>query len=115
MKIFVALALALVPCSAYAAPVYLKCQLDPGATGGTGGEDHATKAPIDVTLNEEAGTVTYSFPTMGRAYTVRGVFTASQVQFNGFSIDRTNFAFQRSTLGVIDRGRCSLAAVERAF
>lgn len=115
MKIVVALALAFVPCSAYAAPVYLKCQLDPGARGGAGGVDHATSAPIDVTLNEEAGTVTYSFPTMGRSYTVRGIFTADRVEFNGFMVDRTNFAFQRVTLSTIDRGRCALVEIKRAF
>lgn len=56
-----ALALAFVPCSAFATPVYLKCQLDPGAKGGVGGEDLLVKAPMDVTLNEAAGTVTYVF------------------------------------------------------
>lgn len=115
MKLVIALALAFFPCSAYAAPVYLKCQLDPGAKGGAGGQDFATKAPMDVTLNEDAGTVTYAFPEMGRAYTARGIFTANKVEFNGFSVDRTNLAFQRVTLGVIDRGQCSLVEVKRAF
>ncbi|SEQ69499.1 hypothetical protein [Sphingobium sp. YR768] len=54
MKLLVTLAIALVPCSAYAAPVYLSCQLDQGAKGGVGGEDFATKAPMKVTLNEDA-------------------------------------------------------------
>ena len=115
MKYLAALALAAFPCSAYAAPVYLRCQLDPSATGGAGGEDFATKAPMDVTLNEDAGTVTYTFPEMGRAYTVRGVFTVDKVEFNGFTVDRTNFMFQRNTLGIIDHGRCALVEVKRAF
>jgi len=115
MKLVVALALVCIPCSAYAAPVYLKCQLDPGAKGGAGGQDFATQAPMDVTLNEDAGTVTYAFPGMGRAYTVRGVFTADRVEFNGFTVDRTNLAFQRATLSTIDRGRCALVEIRRAF
>jgi len=106
-----------------AAPVYLKCQLDPGAQGGAGGRDMATQAPMDVTLNEEAGTVTYSFPQIGRAFTVRGVFTADKVSFNGFTVDRTNFAFQRDMsdlqasgrVPIIDHGRCTLVEVKRAF
>lgn len=115
MKHVAALALVCIPCSAYAAPVYLKCQLDQGSKGGAGGQDFATKAPMDVTLNEDAGTVTYVFPEMGRAYTVRGVFTADKVEFNGFAVDRTNLAFQRDTLGIVDRGRCALVEVKHAF
>ena len=121
--VIAACALALIPHSAHATPVYLKCQLDPGATGGAGGQDLAAQAPMDVTLNEEAGTVTYTFPQIGRAYTVRGVFTVDRVTFNGFTIDRTNLAFTRDISAsqapgrapVVDRGRCTLAQVERAF
>lgn len=115
MKYVVALALALFPCSAYASPVYLKCQLDPGAKGDAGGQDYAAKAPMDVTLNEDAETVTYTFPAMGRAFTAHGVFTAENVTFNGFTVNRTNLAFQRANLGSIDRGRCALVQVKRAF
>ncbi|WP_136163530.1 hypothetical protein [Sphingomonas flavalba] len=115
MKHAAALVLALVPCPALAAPVYLKCQLAPGTKGGAGGQDLAASAPMDITLNEDAGTVTYAFPTAARAYTVRGIFTAEQVTFNGFSVDRTNLAFQRSTFGVVDRGQCTLVEVKRAF
>ena len=113
MKFVLAIILASVPCSAYAAPIYLKCQLD----------QDVGKAPWDVTLNEEAGMVTYLFPDSGRAYTVRGVFTAEKVTFNGFTVDRTNFGFQRDLSGLqasgrpplIDRGRCTLATAKRAF
>lgn len=118
-----ALTLAFVPHSAGATPVYLKCQLDRGAVGGAGGEDLAAQAPMDVTLNEGAGTVTYTFPQIGRAYTVRGAFTVDRVTFNGFTIDRTNLAFTRDMSAlqapgrapIVDRGRCSLAEVKRAF
>jgi hypothetical protein len=116
-------AVSLFSSAAEAAPVYLKCQLDPGALGGAGGRDMATQAPMDVTLNEDAGTVTYSFPQIGRAFTVPGVFTADKVSFNGFTVNRTNFAFQRDMSDVqapgmrpiIDSGRCKLADIKRAF
>lgn len=123
MKLMVAMAALLFPCAAHAAPVYLKCQLDPGAQGGAGGEDLLIKSPMDVTLNEDAGTVTYVLPEIGRAYTVRGVFTADKVEFNGFTINRTNLAFQRDMSElqapgrppIVDHGRCVLTEVKRAF
>lgn len=114
MRFVIAIAIALFPRAANAAPVYLKCQLD---------QDIGTKPAWDVTLNEETGKVTYSFPELGRAFTVPGVFTADRVTFNGFTVNRTNFAFQRD-LGalqapgrapIIDHGRCALAEVKRAF
>ena len=114
MKFIIAIAIAVIPCAANAAPVYLQCQLT---------QDVGQKAPWDVTLNEEAGTVTYTFPELGRAYTVPGVFTAGKVTFRSFTINRTNFAFLRdlSSLqapdraALIDHGRCALAEVKRAF
>jgi hypothetical protein len=123
MRFMIAIAIAVIPCVANAAPVYLKCQLAPGAKGGFGGEDEATKAPMDVTLNEEAGTVTYLFPAIDRAFTVKGVFTVDKVSFSGFTIDRTNLAFQRDMghlqapgrAPIIDHGKCALADVKRAF
>ncbi|NIJ34951.1 hypothetical protein [Sphingomonas oligoaromativorans] len=123
MKHVIALALIIIPCAAQAAPIYLKCQLNPGATGGGGGDDLISKAPMDVTLNEEAGTVTYLFPGVGRAYTVRAAFTSDKVTFNGFTVNRTNFVFQRDMSAlqapgrpaIIDEGRCWLAEVKRAF
>lgn len=106
--------LAIVPHAALAAPVYLKCQLD---------QDAGKKPAWDVTLNEDEGMVTYSFPELGRAFTVRGVFTVNRVTFNGFTIDRTNLAFKRDLSSiqapgrppVIDVGKCTLVAIERAF
>ncbi|MBK9009419.1 hypothetical protein [Novosphingobium sp.] len=67
--------------------------------------------------------MTYTFPTIGRAFTVPGVFTADKVTFRGFTIDRTNLAFQRDMshlqapgrAPIIDRGRCTFAEVKRAF
>jgi hypothetical protein len=118
-----AMALALIPVSADAAPVYLKCQLDPGAKGGLGAEDLAMEAPMDVTLNEDAGTVTYTLPKIGRAFTVQGVFTADKVSFNGFTVNRTNLAFERDMSAlqapgrppIIDQGKCAIVQVNRAF
>ena len=123
MRVIIAIAVAFTPSLANAAPVYLRCQLDPGAKGGVGGQDLAMEAPMDVTLNEDAGTVTYVLPKIGRAFTVPGVFTAEKVSFNGFTVDRTNFAFQRDMselqapgrAPIIDHGRCELAEAKRAF
>lgn len=123
MRIIIAIAVAFTPSLANAAPVYLKCQLDQGAKGGAGGRDLAMEAPMDVSLNEDAGTVTYTLPKIGRAFTVRGVFTADKVSFNGFTVDRTNFAFQRDMSElqapgrepIIDHGQCALAEVRRSF
>lgn len=114
MRFLVAVALILIPSAANAAPVYLKCQLDLGAEAGDRG-DLAAKSPMDVTLNEEAGTVTYYFPDNNRAFTVRGVFRADKVTFNGFTIDRTNLEFIRDTLGDLSYGKCWFAEVKRAF
>jgi hypothetical protein len=110
-----AIALVLFASTAEAAPVYLHCQLDPGAKAGGDPE-------MNVTLNEETETVTYSAPTIGRAFTVHGVFAADHVTFNGFTIDRTNLAFQRDMSDlqvegppIIDHGKCTLVKVNRAF
>jgi len=117
-----AIVLALFSSAAEAGPVYLKCQLDKGARGGGGARDLAMEAPMDVTLNEEAGTVTYTLPQIGRAFTVTGVFTADKVTFNGFTVDRTNLAFLRDMSDlqvegppIIDHGKCTLVKVNRAF
>lgn len=114
MKYIAAIALALAPCSAIAAPVYLKCQLD---------QDVGKATPWDVTLNEETGTVSFSFPDIRHALTARGIFTADTVTSNGFTFDRTNFGFQRDLSDIqapgrkpiIDRGRCAIAQTKRAF
>ena len=114
MKFIIAIVLGLIPSVVTAAPVYLKCQLD---------EDVGKKSAWDVTLNEDVGNVTYSFPELGRAYTVRGVFTVNKVTFNGFTVDRTNFAFQRDMSAlqapgrtpIVDNGKCALAVAKRAF
>lgn len=123
MKYLAALFFALAPFTAHAAPVYLRCQLDPGAQGGMGGEDLLVKEPMDVTLNEDAGMVTYTLPSIGRAFTVPAVFTADKVSFRGFTIDRVNLAFLRDMshlqapgrAPIIDKGSCTLVEVKRAF
>lgn len=118
-----AIMLFLLPAAAEATPVYLKCRLNATAQGGAGPGDLLIQAPMDVTLNEDASTVTYSFPQIGRAFTVPGMFTADKVAFNGFTVDRTNLAFQRDMSGLrapgrtplIDRGECTLVHASRAF
>ena len=116
MKFIFAVAIAIAPCAANAAPVYLKCHLNPGP-------GVVAKTFVEVTLNEEAMKVTYVFPEIARSFTVPGVFTADKVSFKGFSIDRTNFAFTRDLshlqapgrAPIIDYGLCALADVKRAF
>ncbi|MDB5678386.1 MAG: hypothetical protein JWM94_1388 [Sphingomonas bacterium] len=114
LKYLIALALAFWPCSAFAAPVYLRCHLVPDGKD-VGAGDLANSAPMEVTLNEDVGMVTYKFAASGRAYTARGIFTAGKVQFNGFMIDRTNLSFQRTSLGQVDNGECTLIEIKRAF
>jgi hypothetical protein len=114
--------LALLPATVQASPVYLKCLLDPAGQGRAGSRDLSTE-PMDVALNEEAGSVTYSFPWIDRSFTVRGAFTADKVTFNGFTVDRTDLAFTRDMsdlqapgrAAIVDRGKCTLVQVKRAF
>lgn len=71
MKLFVATAIMTVALTsaAEAAPVYLKCQLD---------ADIGKRGPGSVTLNEDTGMVSYSFPDIDRVFTVRGFFTSDK-------------------------------------
>jgi hypothetical protein len=51
------------------------------------------------------------------------VFTADKVSFSGFTVDRTNFAFLRDMSDlqvpgsppIVDRGKCAIVHVNRAF
>ena len=102
-----AILLAISSVSAEAAPVYLHCELDATTQG--------DRAPMDVTLNEETGTVQYAFPNIGYAGSAHAIFAVDSVSFNGFTIDRTNLQYTRSTLGDVDHGKCSLVQIKRAF
>jgi hypothetical protein len=114
MKFAIVIGALLIPSAGLASPTYLKCQLD---------KDIGKASPWEVTLHEEAGRVTYSFPDLGLRFTVQGTFTADKVMFQSFTVDRTNFAFQRDLSHVqapgrapiIDKGRCYLAQAKRAF
>jgi len=96
----VGIALALMPVASEAAPVYLTCQLPYGS-------GKSEMHEMDITLNEDAGTVTFILPKFNLSYTVPGVFTADKVTFHDnkelgattdYTIDRTNLALRESIL-----------------
>lgn len=100
---------------AYAAPVFLKCSLN---------NTDNTLLKVDVQLNEEAGTVSYAFPDLGRAYTVRAIFTPTEVSFGSFFVSRTDLSFKRANGGALSRiandpsvsyGKCEVNKTTRAF
>jgi len=112
---FAIIAFALFSSAAEAAPVYLTCHLNltnpvPGDHGGE---------PMNVTLNESEGTVTYEFPGIGRTFTGPAAFTAEKVKFGAFTIDRRDLSFARSDAlsegAPPDRGTCAIVQVKRAF
>ena|SRR5947209_8093590 len=118
-----AIALLLFSSAAGAAPVYLHCQFDPAL-------DDSHRAPMDVTLNENESTVTWTFPGIGRTFSGPAAFKAQSVSFNGFTIDRTNLALRDSKMNVPDGpiaadtqfsfsevtvGTCTVVQVKRAF
>ncbi|HWI89454.1 MAG TPA: hypothetical protein VNS11_09490, partial [Sphingomicrobium sp.] len=71
-----AIALGLISSAAGAAPVYLKCQLDYDSSS-----NKSQTHELDLTLNEDTGTVTISFVGTSLADTVRGAFNADKVTF----------------------------------
>ena len=101
---------------AAASPVFLRCSLS--------NENNGAAFEVEVQMNEEAGTVSYAFPEVGRAYTVAAVFTTAEVSFNNFTVSRTSLAFKRSNDGDLSKiagyppysyGTCSLDTSPRAF
>lgn len=110
--------IALICCStaANASPVFLNCVLTTPRAG---------PLKIDIQLNEEGGTVGYTFPDNGRSYTVRGIFTPDHVSFMRFSVSRTDLTIQRRNdgqfdqsvyhLAPVDTGRCVMDSRKRAF
>lgn len=108
-------AASLFPAAAQAAPVYLNCTLL---------NTDKTILKVDVQLNEAAGTVSYAFPDLGRAYTVRAIFTPGEVSFNDFYVSRTDLSFKRANTGDMaliahdppySYGKCKLNKAPRAF
>src|SRR3546814_9106178 len=87
------IAVAFMATAAHAEPVYLHCQFDPALD-----ENH--RAPMNVTLNENESTVTWTFANNERVYSSKAAFLADSVAFGssrigndtigGFTIDRTN-------------------------
>ena len=111
---FAFLALTAVPTAASATPVMLNCVVN--------ASDPVT---MSVQLNEDAGTVTYTFPDNGRTYRMAAFFAPDRVSFNSFSIDRKSLAIQRHNNGQfdqsvfklppVDTGKCVLDTQKRAF
>lgn len=97
MKFLLVCAAMSFPCAASAATVHMKCQLD----------RDAGKNPFDVQLNEEAGIVSWSFPS-GTRYSERAAFTDKSISFSNFVIDRTNLTVQRIVFKrpPVDHGKC---------
>lgn len=108
------LALAVFSSAASAAPVMLNCELT----------QHDGPLKIDVQLNEDAGTVSWSFPATGVSVTRAAIFTPDRVSFGSFSISRTDLTLQRVNDTVdqeydheapVSYGKCSLDSRKRAF
>jgi len=129
-----AIAIALASTTAGAAPVYLHCQFDPALD-----ENH--RAPMDVTLNEDESTVTWTFANNEHVFSSKAAFLADSVAFGsstignntigGFTIDRTNLSLQERKMNVpplssitaqteftyhfVRVGSCTIVHVNRAF
>lgn len=133
MKLVVALALAFFPCSAYAAPVYLHCQFDPAL-------DKNHRPPMDVMLNENESTVTWTFADNEHVFSGKAAFLADSVAFGsskigndtigGFTINRTNLTLLDREMNISSRpitaqteftyrfvpvGTCTIVQPKRAF
>ncbi len=116
MRLLAAVALmSVLPTAANAAPVYLSCVVNTQNDG---------DLAVDVQLNEDGGTASYSFPRNGNSFTVRAIFTPDKVSFRGFEISRTDLTIQRINDGAFnrirndppsDRGRCQIDQRDRAF
>lgn len=110
MKTFAVAAGCLLSLACHAAPVYLECTMT------TGQKD----VLWEVSLDEAAGSASYSIAELGVVQKRPAAFTASKVTFNGMEIDRTSLVLTRTTnvLGdiKIDKGQCQLAKPKaRAF
>ena len=68
----------------------------------------------NVALDEAAGTVGYSIPSMGVNQKYQGVFTADKVIFSSMEISRIDLSLKRTTniLGkvTVDKGQCQLVS-----
>jgi hypothetical protein len=99
-----------------AAPVMLNCDLTTQADG---------VIKMDVQLNEQGGTASYSFPDQGESFTFAAIFAPDHVSFNQFWISRTDLSFKRINNGPYDQtiyhrpaveyGKCHVDARKRVF
>jgi hypothetical protein len=128
-----AIAFALGSTAAGAAPVYLHCQFDPALD-----ENH--RPPMDLTLNENESTVTWTFANSERVFSSPAAFLADSVAFGsstighetigGFTINRTNLALQERKMNIptapitaqteftyrfVPVGTCAIVQTKRAF
>jgi hypothetical protein len=102
--------------AAMASPVMLNCDLATQADG---------LIKMNVQLNEENGTATYSFPDQGDSYSFKAAFAPDHVSFNQFWISRNDLTFKRINDGPYDQaiyhrppvefGKCRMDARKRAF
>ncbi|HEY0148665.1 MAG TPA: hypothetical protein VGB70_06635 [Allosphingosinicella sp.] len=97
---------------AAAAPVFLECTLD----------TKEGKQPWSISLNEEAGMITFSHPYA--TMTQRAIFTPDKVMWSegDLSIDRTTLKFTRSLRLLASKqppevtyGSCAVSQKKRAF
>ena len=137
MKFIIAALVAFTPVVANAEPVHLRCQFDPAL-------DENRRAPMNVTLNENEGTVTWTFDNVERVFSGKAAFLADSVAFGssticgvkcdtigGFTIDRTNLSLHERKMNVpppssimaqteftyrfVPIGTCAIVQLKRAF
>lgn len=104
--------LLLAPQAAFADPVYLTCVY----------QENGAPERLDITANEQAGTVSLSVPRNGYSAVVRAAFSRDRVSFSegpvlSYVINRTNLAFTVARLGGGSvEGKCQLQPPpKRAF
>lgn len=115
MKILkpIAVALALLPVfPAYAAPVHLTCPMQP----------NDKPSPIDLTVDEAAGTATVYVRENGRTHQMRAAFTRDEVVFQtnmvSYTLSRVSLTLTRNIplINRFETAVCELAPpVKRAF
>lgn len=128
MKYLAGVVLTLIATPAFAAPVYLTCEL-PG-----GSEPDSKVFRWELTLNEEGGTVSYTISTGARVQNEPALFTAKEVSWGrestnalikggGISISRVDLTITRYPTQIGDHpptggatGKCSVVTNQkRAF
>ncbi|WP_431286779.1 hypothetical protein [Roseateles chitinivorans] len=110
MKMTITLSMLALPLICSAAPVELTCIITSGE------KDVEWK----VSLDEAAGTASYSIPELNVNQKYKAIFTEDKVVFNGMEISRVDLSFKRTIniLGKIteDKGQCKKAApIKREF